>query len=263
MKKQTISVFAAVLCAGSLLAGCGTSEPTTTTAGTQAATETSAPASTTAATVPETTEVTVPETSEATVPVTTAPAETTAPTESTAPASAGVPSGSYVNLDNMQFSINGKTYTLGKTTLQEMIDDGVPFEEDDLANANNNLNKNSQSQGFRIVLGEYWTAQVYAMNDTDSNKTAAECYVSEVYLPMKKDATQDILTFAFPLDMTMDQLKANAGEPTEERHYDGDNDYYSDTLEYTRESTKYIGDSGYSFEFTNGKLNYITIEYLP
>lgn len=255
MKKQTVSILAVILCAGSILAGCGpkgpqapnqtTTEPTVT----EAVTETATTAATTEATVAETSAPTVPETS--------------APAESTEPVSPDAPSGKYIDLDNMQFSINGKTYTLGKTTLQELINDGVPFREDDLANAGNNLNKNSQSQGFRIELGEYWTAQVYAMNDTDGNKTAAECYINQVYLPLHNDETQNILTFAFPQDMTIDTLKANAGEPTDSRHYDGDDGYYSDTLEYTKESTKYFGDWGYTFEFMKGKLNYITLEYLP
>ncbi len=257
MKKQTISVLTAILCAGSILAGCGSKDAQPTTSSTAAPTvtvaapETSAPTATAEPTVPETT---VPET---TVPETAAP--------ETAPASEGssTSSGKYVDLDNMQFSINGKTYTLGKTTLQELIDDGVPFREDDLENAGNNLKKNAQSQGFRIDLDKYWTAQVYVMNDTDSGKTMSECYISEVYLPMHKDKTQDILTFAFPQNMTMDELKANAGEPTNYRHYDGDNGYYSDTLEYSRDSSKYIGDYGYTFEFMKGNLYCITIDYKP
>lgn len=257
MKKQTVSVIVAALCAGSILAGCGSKEPPVSTdpSTEPVVTESSAPVESTAPTVPETT---VPET---TAPEVTEPAasETSAPAEGTDPAA----SGSYVDLDNMQFTINGKTYTLGQTTLQELIDDGVPFREDDLANAGNNLNKNSQSQGFRIELAEYWTAQVYVLNDTDSGKTASECYISEVYLPVHHDKTQDILSFAFPLNITMDDLKANAGEPTEEKHYDGDDGYYTDTLEYTRESTKYIGDSGYSFEFMKGELYCVTIDYQP
>lgn len=259
MRRKNLSVLVAILCAGSIFAGCGSKESQTTvppTAESNVTTdvpETSAPAvNTEMKEVTEAVESTETTASEATVPI-----------ESTESAAAATSSGKYVDLDNMQFSINGKTYTLGKTTLQELVDDGVPFREDDLANANNNLNKNSQSQGFRIDLGEYWTAQVYAMNDTDGNKTAAECYISEVYLPLKDDQTQDILTFAFPQDMTIDMLKANAGEPTDSRHYDGENGYYTDTLEYTREGTKYYGDSGYTFEFKEGKLEYITIEYLP
>ncbi len=257
MKKQTVSVMIAVLCAGSILAGCSSknpaevTDPSTEAVVTEAMTETSTPA-------------------ESTAPETSAPAETTAPTvpetsapaESTEAADVEAPSGSYVDINNMQFSINGKTYTLGKTTLQE-IDDGVPFREDDLANAGNNLNKNSQSQGFRIELAEYWSAQVYAGNFTDENKPASECCISEVYLPLKQGETQDILSFAFPLNITMDELKANAGEPTNTSHYDGDDGYYTDKLEYTVDSTKYIGDYGYSFEFTKGELRYVTIDYKP
>ena len=255
MKKKTISVLVAALCAFSLLVGCSSNKPTDTVPPTT--TQPAVTESTPETTAPEvTTEPTAPETTAATVPETTAPADNGG-------SAANAPSGKYVDIDNMQFSINGKTYTLGQTTLQQMIDDGVPFREDDLANANNNLNKNSQSQGFRIDLAEYWSAQVYTLNDTDGNKTAAECYISEIYLPLKKDSTQDILTFAFPLDMTIEDLKANAGEPTKTDHYDGDNGYYTDKLEYVRDGTKYYGDVGYSFEYTKDVLSYVTMEYLP
>ncbi len=252
MKKQAICLLAAVLCAGSILAGCGaketqeTEKPSTDPVVTEFTPETTAP------TTPETTAPTTPETSAPTTPET---PETSAPTVA--------PSGNFIDLDNLQFSINGKTYTLGKTTLQQMIDDGVPFRESDLANANNNLNKNNQSPAFAIELGEYWSAQVYVFNDTDGNKTMAQCYINEITLPLKKDKTQDILTFACPLDLTVESLKASAGEPTDSRHYDGDNGYYSDTLKYTKQPTKYYGYTGYVFDFTKGELNRITIQYLP
>ena len=171
-------------------------------------------------------------------------------------------SGDYVTLDNMQFAINGKVYTLGQTTLQELVDDGVPFDEDSLACVNNNVTKNSQSQGYKITLDEYWSAQVYVLNDTEDNKSAAELAINEIYLPLHDDETQDILTFAFPTTITEDELRANAGEPTDFNEYE-DGDYVSHTLEYTQEPTKYYGDSGYTFEFTNGALSYLTIEYLP
>ncbi len=157
MKKQAICLLAAVLCAGSILAGCGPKEPQETDKPATDPVVTESTPETTAPTTPETTAPTTPETTAPTTPETTAPAE--------------APSGNFIDLDNLQFSINGKTYTLGKTTLQQLIDDGVPFRESDLANANNNLNKNSQSPGFRIDLAEYWSAQVYVLNDTDGNKT--------------------------------------------------------------------------------------------
>lgn len=172
----------------------------------------------------------------------------------------------YVNFEKMHFWVNGVEFILGETTLQDMIDSGVvPFNEGDLETATNILKKNYRSDGFRIDLDKYWSAQVYVLNDTDEGKPTNECYICEIYLPNHIGETQDILKFDFPLNMTMEELKANAGEPEEDnyRHYDGDNGYYSDSFKYTHPSTKYYTDSSYSFEFTKGELNYIYITYMP
>ncbi len=165
----------------------------------------------------------------------------------------------------MSFSINGKEYVLGQTTLQEMIDDGVPFDQGDLEDAENNLQSN-YSTSFSIELGEYWNASVYVMNDTDAGKKANECFISEIYLPVHEDETQDVLTFSFPLDITPEELVAAAGEPDEKDHYesdDADSDYYTDTYEWVKESERYYGDSSYEFEFVRGVLGYFTMEYTP
>ena len=169
----------------------------------------------------------------------------------------------YVNFDRLHFFINGKEYVLGETTLQQMIDDGVPFDENDIANAGNNLNNNYQSAGFRINLGEYWSAQVYVLNDSGDNKVTSECYINEIYLPNKPDQTQNILSFDFPLNMTKEELVANAGEPDDTYHYDGDNGFYTDKYTYSKESEKYFGSSDFTFEFTKDELTYITIDYTP
>ena len=134
--------------------------------------------------------------------------------------------------------------------------------EDDIANASNNLNKNSQSSGFRITLGDYWSGQVYVFNDSDAGKTASECYISEVYLPMHIGETQNVMSFAFPVDMTLDELLANESDPTDNRTYEGES-HTTDTVEYKKDSTKYYGQYGYKFEFLDGNLQYITIDYLP
>jgi hypothetical protein len=173
-----------------------------------------------------------------------------------------VTDGDYVNIEHMTFYINGKEYVLGQTTLQELIDDGVPFESESLDNAANNIDKNTQSSGFKIELGEYWTAQVYVLNESDEGKPANELYVNEVYLPNHPDESQNILSFTFPLNMTEEQLRTNAGEPTDFSEYD-DDDYTQHTLKYTQDGEKYYGDCGYKFEFTNGELKYITMTYLP
>ncbi|MBR1930462.1 MAG: hypothetical protein IJ833_03165 [Lachnospiraceae bacterium] len=169
----------------------------------------------------------------------------------------------FVNFDDMCFYVNGKKYTLGQVTLQDMIDDGVPFDENDIANAGNNLNKNYQSEGFKIDLADYWAAQVYTFNDTDDNQVTSECYVNEIYLPINRDKTQNVLSFDFPLGLTLEDLEAKAGEPDDTYHYDGDNGYYSDRYTYTHESEKYMHGSSYTFEFQNGVLSYVTIEYIP
>ena len=175
------------------------------------------------------------------------------------------PKGDYIDFDEMRFYVNGKKYVLGVNTLQDMIDDGVPFDENDLANAGNNLNPNYQSQGFVIELAEYYNAQVYTMNDTDENKPTNECKLCEVYLPVNHDIEQDILSFDFPLDITMDELIAACGEPDENRHWVSEDDetYYTDTLEYQHDSEKYLGHSDYRFEFTKGELKYVYINYKP
>lgn len=171
-------------------------------------------------------------------------------------------SGKWIDFDNRQFTVNGHTYTLGKSTLQDMIDDGCPFDEESIANVNNNLNKNTKSQGFKIVLDKYWTAQVYVGNYTDENATIKDCPITEVYLPNHPDETQNIISFAFPLTMTEDELKTNAGEPSDYKNYP-DEKYSSSIYEYNKDSEKYYQDSGYKFEFGNGQLKYVTIDYLP
>ncbi len=171
----------------------------------------------------------------------------------------------YADLDNRSFSVNGKVYELGVTTLQEMIDDGVPFNENDIANANNNLNKNYQSSAFKIELADYYTVSVYVSNFTDTNCPASECIITEVYLPVKQDKEPNgIVSFAFPVDITEDELRDNSGEPTDFREYiSDDGTYISHTCKYQIDSTKYYGSSGYTFEFIKGELRYITIDYLP
>ena len=156
----------------------------------------------------------------------------------------------WADFDNMSFKINGKTYTLGKTTLQELIDDGVPFDENDLANAGNNINPRYESSSFEIKLGERSFAQVRVLNDSSDNKKASE--------------PQDILEFNFPLTMTQEELLANSGEPDPDNIYtyqSDDSDYHSESYTYEKEAEKYYGNSSYKFEFANDVLAYVTISY--
>ena len=179
------------------------------------------------------------------------------------------PSGAkYVNFDDMSFYINGKKYTLGKTTLQDMIDDGVKFEEDDLENAKNNIKSHYQSSYFKIDPGVkngcfIW---IQVFNETDSGKPANECYVNEILYKVLSDegAKQKVITFDFPLNLTLDELKANSGEPNEKPYHNEDNPkYIYDTLEWTKKGTKFWNSNRISFRFTNGALKEVSMTYIP
>ncbi len=210
------------------------------------------------------------ETSETTAATTAATSETSAAGSETSASGSETsanpnpnPSGAlYVNFDEMNFYVNGKKFTLGKTTLQEMIDAGVPFDSEDLQNANNNVKSNSESDCFKIMIGDYYYARVYFMNDTEDGKAAKDCFVHEI--SFRYDDPQDVVTFDFPFDITMDSLKANSGEPNEEPfHYDGGDGYYSDTLKYTKESERYYNNSVYEFDFVKGEFDSIRMTYIP
>ncbi len=174
--------------------------------------------------------------------------------------------GSFINFDDMHFFVNGKKYILGTDTLQTMIDDGVPFKSSNLANADNNLGPNYESQHFSIELDDGGSIFISTMNDTSENKKASECYLCEVSLYLRKNSQQDIISFDFPTDITMEELISACGEPTENMHWEDDKDptNYSDTIEYSKASENYYGKKHYKFHFNSeGILNEIHIKYIP
>ena len=164
-----------------------------------------------------------------------------------------------INDNDMKFYIYGKQYTLGKSTLQDLINDGVTFTN---GNGSESVDSNSQSIGYKIELADSWTALVSVLNSTGSAKSANQLVINEVYLPVNADKTQSTLSFDFPLNMTENDLRTAAGEPTDFKEY-SDSNYTKHTLKYTHEPATYYGDCGYTFEFTNGELRYVTLEYLP
>lgn len=171
--------------------------------------------------------------------------------------------GNWVDFDDIHFYVNGTKFTLGKTTLQDMIDAGVPFEEGDLANVNNNVKANYESNSYSIMMGDYWSTTVSFGNYTDGNiaeKDAVLCYVS---CYTRDDETQNVVSFDFPLDVDEETLLANAGEPTKFKTYDDDPDYVSSYYEYQKESEAYYGKYGYEFRYMNGELDAVTLDYLP
>ena len=167
----------------------------------------------------------------------------------------------YVNWDEMNFYVNGKKFTLGKTTLQDMIDAGVPFDPEDIENAGNNVKSNSESECFRIVIDDYYYVRVYFMNDTENGKPAKDCFAHEVSFNIRDE--QNVVSFDFPLDLTIDQLVANSGMPEDEPFHYEDGDYISDTYSYSHESERYFNDSYYTFDFQKGVLDSVRLTYIP
>ena len=177
------------------------------------------------------------------------------------------PSGAkYVNFDEMNFYINGKKYTLGKTTLQDLVDDGVPFKSGESENFANNLKGKYQSSSIKLDIGEGWTVSINVFNETDEGKPMNECYVNEisVYTSQKRD-NQKILTFDFPFDtLTIDELKANSGEPNEKTyHNEDDPKFVADYLKWSKQGTKFWNNNYYDFEFYNNQLRNFYMTYIP
>lgn len=212
----------------------------------------------------ETTDDTEPveTTEEPTEPVITDATDATDATgDTTAPAAPASGDADFVNFDDPSFYVNGKKYVLGVTTLQQMIDDGVPFES--TSNAGNNVDPN-HGTSFKIKLDDgYWTATIDVMNDTDAGIKASECYVSDISFRNEKDKTQNIITFNFPLNCTPDQIKAAEGNPDDEYFNNDDPSWVANYLTYTKKtSSKYYNQSRFEFDFYNNELHTVRMTYV-
>ena len=171
----------------------------------------------------------------------------------------------YVDFDDMSFWVSGVKFTMGVSTLQDMIDAGVEFDPVDLEDADNNLRKNTQSETFKFYITEHLYGLVKVMNDTDKGKRLADCPLRRLYVTLSdhpEELDTSILTMAFPLDLTMEQLTEHAGEPDDTSHYDGSK-YVSDTYTYKKSGRRYYGYNEFSFTFHDNVLDYFSIDYIP
>lgn len=181
----------------------------------------------------------------------------------------------YADLDNRSFAYNGKVYTLGESTLKDLIDGGIPFDESDLNNKGNNVNSNYETDRYTACINDYVTMQFQFINATEDLKTEEECPLSSVryyylYVPqpdydaeLNAKITESILDaantvcFSFPATLTKEQLLENSSEGAEQDENNNVN-YYID-------SEIYMGSSGYHFEFnkTTNQLEEVSINWLP
>lgn len=182
----------------------------------------------------------------------------------------------YGDLENRSFSYKGKIFKLGESTLQDLIDGGIPFKESELNNIGNNVNKNYETGTYNVKINDNVSMQFQFINITDSNITESEALLSYVrwyalYVPQSdydesrnaefseniSSAAKDVC-FSFPLTLTKEQLLENNNNATEF------NDNFN-SVEYKIDSEVYMGDSGYSFEFNKDtdQLKEISISWLP
>lgn len=180
----------------------------------------------------------------------------------------------YADIENRSFVYNGQKFTLGESTLKDLIDGGIPFEENDLNNSGNNVNKNYETERYTARINDYVTMQFMFGNFTDSEQKAEDCILSYVRYSHLYDPQPDydadmnseiaeamldaakIVNFSFPGTLTKDQLLANSSENAEE-----DGNY----VKYMVDSEVYMGRSGYEFEFNKEtyQLKEVIISWLP
>lgn len=184
-------------------------------------------------------------------------------------------SDTYVDFENRSFAYNGKVFKLGESTLKDLIDGGIPFNESDLNNTGNNVNKNYESSRYTADINKYVTMQFKFVNITGDTLTEEECLLSYVrfyylYVPqpdydeeMNATITENILDaanmvcFSFPATLTKEQLLENSSEGAEQDEYNN--------VEYKIGSEIYMGSSGYHFKFdkTTNQLTDMTMDWLP
>lgn len=182
----------------------------------------------------------------------------------------------YVDFDNRAFAYDGKVFKLGESTLKDLIDGGIPFEENDLNNRGNNVNKNYQTGRYLVRINDYVNLQCTFINTTKGPQTEEECLLYSVryyylYVPrpdFEPDRNERItnsimdaagkVCFSFPATLTREQLLENSSEGAEL-------DDNFNCVKYNVKSEVYMGSSGYSFRFNKvtNQLEEVTINWLP
>lgn len=280
MKKKLIAISLVAMLG---LSGCGLTGTSSSSSEASVAEETTAEEATTeAATEEETTEAATEAPTEAETEEETTEAATEEETkeDSDKDSASAKPveglSDKYVDFDNRSFAYNGKVFTVGKSTFQDLVDGGVAFKEDDLNNINNNVNKNHSTSTYTVKISDYSSIQFEFINCTDDSMQEKDCVLSSarwytIYVPQFADDQKrnddiiadlekaaEVVSFSFPLTLKKDDLLAQAPDYTD----------YSEGMEqysYQVDSTKYFGGSGYKFEFNKdiGQLEEVYITWLP
>lgn len=167
----------------------------------------------------------------------------------------------FTDFENMSFTYNGNTYTLGVTTLQDLIDDGIDLSGTD------NLDEVVDGQstfyaGFSFDLIPYRSATVTVANYTDEEMTASECTITSIKVSSLREIPEGTIEFNFPDMFTKEDLINCAGEPETQSEFDN-NGVLTETLSYQQSSEIYYGYRTYSYTFEDGIIDTVSMSYIP
>lgn len=188
--------------------------------------------------------------------VSTTEAETVAETSAVTPSEK-----KYVKFDEMNFTMKGKTYTLGKTTLKELVNDGaIPKEMLDKAD----IVGSGITIPIKMKIDPKWSVEITAFNPTDKRAKKIDCVVNSISWKDKEGIEQTAFNFEFPFDITPEEWEKTEGRPSDGNYIRvEEGKYNADIYRYSERSETYFYNRMYELEFKNGKLNKVKMQYIP
>lgn len=185
------------------------------------------------------------------------------PTESTLREPEGpVESEFFTDFENMSFTYNGNTYTLGVSTLQDLIDDGVELSGLDAASDIVD-SQSTYYAGFSIELIPYREATMTVANYTDEELPASDCVITSIDVRGIREIPEGTIEFNFPDLFTTEDLVNSAGEPDNINEFElSDGTPYA-IYTYEQSSEIYYGCRRYEYSFENGVIDEISMSYIP
>jgi len=164
-------------------------------------------------------------------------------------------SGTYINLDEMNIYLDGVKYTLGKSTMGEMLDNGVNLESNNMEGFDSTIEPGKMISGaYKISTSKEGSVLCNFANDTDEEIPVTECKLHAIDYKVRRsqDVDENVIGFDIPFEITPEELIENSGEPTESR-----DDSYSAELKYIKEedNMKYIESVGIS----DGGIDYVRL----
>lgn len=194
---------------------------------------------------------------------------------------AAVPEGlsdKYADLDNRSFIYNGHLFTLGKTTMQELLDAGYSFKGYDEEDYNSTLSANggskpeAETEHAEILLDGAQSISCEFINPTlDTTIPLKECVICQADFVLYQNSgnaaldnsSSGRLELAYPYGITREELYANSGEPTEIDDELNRVDYLVESDVYYYMGSRIMDTSGYKFFFQDNKLCEVHMSWLP